>query len=73
LALDDQVTVPDPVALEGVQVNQLVLLLAAVHAQVELEQVTVKVPLLAAEPELALVDEMVYEQASKVVALDGPA
>ena len=45
LPVTDQVTVPEPVPLAGVQVSQVVSLLEAVQPQVELEGVTVAVPL----------------------------
>ena len=41
----DQVTVPDPVPLAGVQVSHVAALLEAVQAHDELEGVTVAVPL----------------------------
>jgi hypothetical protein len=53
------VTVPGPVPLAGVQVSQVVALLEAVQPQVELDGVTVTVPLPAADPGLALVGEIV--------------
>ena len=57
-AVADQVTVPAPLPLDGVQVNQVEALLEVVQVQVELDVETVTVPLLMAEPELAAVGEM---------------
>jgi hypothetical protein len=56
LAVTDHVTVPLPVLVGGVQVNQPGALLAGVHAHVA-PAVTVKVPLAAEEPGLALAGE----------------
>jgi hypothetical protein len=47
LAVTDHVTVPEPVALAGEQVSQVVALLVAVQAQVEAEAVTETFPLVA--------------------------
>jgi len=59
LAVADHVTDPLPEPLAGVQVNQLVALLAAVQLQ-PVPAVTVTVPLPAAEAGLALVGEIEY-------------
>jgi hypothetical protein len=60
-SVTDHVTVPLPVPLAGVQVNQLVALLAAVQLQ-PAPAVTVIVPLLAEEAGVALVGESEYVQ-----------
>ena len=57
LAVTDQVRVPEPVPLAGVQVSHAPLL---VGVQVQpAPAVTVRFPLAAAEPGLALLDEIV--------------
>ena len=58
LAVADHETVPPAVPLAGVQVSQLVAALEAVQAQLA-PAVTLTVPVAAAAPGLALVDEIV--------------
>ena len=58
LAVADHVTVAPPVPLAGVQVSQVVAALDAVQAQ-PAPAVTLTVPVAAAAPGLALVDEIV--------------
>ena len=62
-AATDQVTVPLPVPLVGVQVSQLGALLDGVHAQ-PAPAVTVIDPLPAAEPALAVAGDTAYVQAA---------
>lgn len=57
LAVTDQVTVAVPVPLVGLQVSQELSLLEALQLQLELEVVSVVIPLPAVEDALALVDE----------------
>jgi len=54
-AVTDQLTVPVPVAAEGVHVSHSGALLAAVQTQEELEAVTAIAPLAEPYPGLALV------------------
>ena len=69
LAVTDQVTVPAPLLLGGVQVSQAGALLDGVQAQ-PAPAVTVNVPLPEPEPGLALAGESEYEQVpADVVAL----
>ena len=57
LAVADHETVPPAVPLAGVHVSQVVAVLEAVQAQLALA-VTLTVPVAAAAPGLALVDEI---------------
>ena len=57
LAVADHVTVPSAVPLAGVHVSQVVAVLEAVQAQLA-AAVTLTVPVAAAAPGLALVDEI---------------
>jgi len=63
LAVTDQLTVPLPVPLTGVQVNQVVALLDVVQLQ-PAPEVTLTEPVADAEPVLADVDEIEYVHAA---------
>ena len=63
LAVTDQVTGPSPVPLAGEQMSQLDALLVAFQPQ-PTPAVTFTAPLVAAEPGLALVDEIEYVHAA---------